>query len=73
MAEEQRQDYWEGSPLQMWYGMDPNGIKEVVIEFDTGDEEVIVPKMREEYGSYELMQAATYLDSLSHQLRVHRK
>jgi hypothetical protein len=24
----------------MWYGMDPNGIKEVVIEFDTGDEEV---------------------------------
>jgi hypothetical protein len=29
--------------------------------------------LREEYGSYELMQAATYLDTLSHQLRVHRK
>ena len=36
MSEEPtRQDYWEGSPLQMWSGMDPYGIKEIVIEFDT--------------------------------------
>jgi hypothetical protein len=74
MAEEARRDgSWEGSPLQMGSGLDPHGIAEIVIEFDTGDEEVIVPKLREEYGSYELMQAATYLDTLSHQLRVHRK
>jgi hypothetical protein len=29
--------------------------------------------LREEYGSYELMQAATYLDTLSHHLRINRK
>jgi len=74
MAEEaNRGGEWAGSPLQMGSGLDPYGIAEIVIEFDTGDEEVIVPKLREEFGSYELIQAATYLDSLSHQLRIHRK
>lgn len=74
MAEEaNRGGAWEGSPLQMGSGLDPYGIAEIVIEFDTGDEEVIVPKLREEFGSYELIQAATYLESLSHQLRIHRK
>ena len=74
MAEEARRDgAWEGSPLQMGSGLEPDGIAEIVIQFDTGDEEVLVPRRREEYGSYELIQAATYLDSLSHQLRVHRK
>lgn len=74
MAEEARRDgSWEGSPLQMGSGLDPSGIQEIVIEFDTGDSEVLRPKMREEYGSYELMQAATYLDTLSHELRVYRK
>lgn len=63
-----RQDYWEGTPLQMVLGLEPYGIEEIVIEFDTGDEEVLKPRMREEYGSYELWQAATYLDSLSRQL-----
>ncbi len=73
MTEKPQQD-WEGTPLQMYHdGIYPHGIEEIIIEFDTGDEEVIVPKLREEYGSYELMQAATYLDTLSHQLRVHRK
>jgi len=52
----------------MWYGMDPNGIKEVVIEFDTGDEEVIKPRLRDEFESYELWETANYLGSLSHQL-----
>ena len=76
MAEEakERTDHeWRGSPLQMWSGLDPNGITEIVLEFDTGDEEVLKPRIRDEFKSYELIQAATYLDSLSHQLRVHRK
>ena len=74
MAEEARRDgSWEGSPLQMGSGLDPYGIREIVIQFDTGDEEVLRPKMREEFGSYELIQAATYLDTLSHELRAHRK
>ena len=76
MAEEARQrsdNEWQGSPLQMWSGMDPYGIEEIALQFDTGDEEVLKPRMREEFGAYELIQAATYLDSLSHQLRVNRK
>ncbi len=74
MSEEARGDgSWEGSPLQMGSGLDPYGIAEIVIQFDTGDEEVLLPKMRKEFGSYELIQAATYLDSLSHELRIHRK
>ncbi len=51
----------------------PYGIQEIVLEFDTGDEEILKPQMRDEFRSYELHQAATYLDSLSHQLQVHRK
>jgi hypothetical protein len=76
MAEEARESAdkeWHGSPLQMWSGMDPYGIEEIVIEFDTGDKEVLKPRLGDEFRSYELIQAATYLDSLSHQLRVHRK
>jgi hypothetical protein len=76
MAEEARErpdNEWRGSPLQMWSGIDPYGIKEIVLEFDTGDEEVLKPRIRDEFHSYELHQAATYLDSLSNQLLVHRK
>lgn len=76
MAEEARQrsdSEWQGSPLQMWSGLDPSGIAEIVLHFDTGDEEILKPRMRDEFRAYELMQAATYLDSLSHQLRVNRK
>ena len=74
MAEEaKRTGEWEGTPLQMGSGLDPNGIRQIVIQFDTGDEEVLKPKIRDEFGSYELMQAATYLDSLSHQLRLNIK
>jgi hypothetical protein len=76
MAEEAREstdNEWRGSPLQMWSGLDPYGIAEIALEFDTGDEEVLKPRLRDEFKSYELIQAATYLDSLSHQLRVHRK
>lgn len=74
MSEEaKRSGEWEGSPLQMGSGLDPYGIKEIVIEFDTGDEEVLVPRIRDEYGSYELNQASTYLGSLSNQLRLNRQ
>lgn len=69
MAEEarQRQDNeWRGSPLQMWSGMDPYGIQEIAIQFDTGDEEVLKPKARDEFKAYELDQTATYFGTLSH-------
>ncbi len=72
-AKERTSNEWQGSPLQMWRGIDPYGIQEIVLEFDTGDEEILKPQMRDEFRSYELHQAATYLDSLSHQLQVHRK
>ncbi len=72
-ARESTENEWRGSPLQMWSGMDPNGITEIVLEFDTGDEEILKPRLRDEFQSYELIQAATYLDSLSNKLRVHRK
>jgi hypothetical protein len=76
VAEEEKQrsdDQWQGSPLQMGSGLDPYGIAEIALQFDTGDEEVLKPRMREEFGAYELIQAATYLDSLSHELRVNHK
>ena len=52
---------WQGTPLEMELGLDPYGIKEIVMEFDTGEEEVMRPKQREEFGSYELHEAANYL------------
>ena len=54
-------EQWRGSPLDMEEGMDPYGIKEIVFEFDTGEEEIMRPKQREEFGSYELHVAAHYL------------
>lgn len=70
MAEDARQNtHWQGSPLQMWSGMDPNGIEEIVVQFDTGDEEVLKPKAREEFKAYELQQAAVYMGVLAHQLK----
>jgi hypothetical protein len=49
--------------------MDPYGIREVVIEFDNGDEDVFKPRMREEFGSYELQQLAVYIETLSHDVK----
>ena len=49
--------------------MDPYGIREVVIEFDNGDEDVFRPRMREEFGSYELQQLAVYIETLSHDVK----
>ena len=57
----ERGETWRGSPLDMELGMDPYGIKEIVFEFDTGEEEIMRPKLGEEFGSYELHEAANYL------------
>lgn len=53
--------------------MDPYGIREVVIEFDNGDEDILRPKRRKEFESYELSQFAAYLDSLAHSIRKGKK
>jgi hypothetical protein len=69
-AVEERDRNWRGSPLDMAEsGMDPYGIREVVIEFDSGDEDVFRPRRREEFGAYELHMMATYLDSIAHSVR----
>jgi hypothetical protein len=65
---------WRGSPLDVaGSGMDAYGIKEIVIEFDNGDEDIFTPKQREEFESYELHQMATYLDSIGHSIRKARR
>ena len=61
---------WRGSPLDMAAsGMDPYRIREVVIEFDNGDQDIFRPQRREEFGSYELHMMAAYLDSIAHSVR----
>jgi hypothetical protein len=69
-AKERPENEWRGSPLQVGSGMDPYGVQEIVIEFDTGDEEVLKPKRRDEFGSYELHEASVYLDTLKARLRL---
>jgi hypothetical protein len=71
---EGRDREWHGSPLDVSEGtMDAYGIQEFVIEFDNGDEDVLRPKHREEFQSYELHQVGTYLDTLAHSLREGKK
>jgi hypothetical protein len=61
---------WRGSPLDMAAsGIDPNGIREFVIEFDNGDQDIFRPRRREEFGSYELHMMGAYLDSIAHSVR----
>ena len=60
-AQREGGEQWRGSPLDMELGMDPYSIKEIVLEFDTGEEEIMRPKQRKEFGSYELHEAAHYL------------
>ena len=65
---------WRGSSLDVAEsGMDAHGIKEIVIEFDNGDEDIFTPKLREEFESYELHQMAVYIDSIAHSLRKGKK
>ena len=71
---EERDKNWRGSPLDMAEGgMDPYGIREVVIEFDNGDRDIFRPQQREEFGSYELHMMAAYLDSIAHSVRKGQK
>jgi hypothetical protein len=61
---------WRGSPLDMAAsGMDPYGIREVVIEFANGDQDIFRPRRREEFESYELHMMGVYLDSIAHSVR----
>ena len=71
---EGRDRQWRGSPLDVaGRSVDVYGIKEIVVEFDNGDEDVLRPKHREEFQSYELHQVGTYLDTLAHSLREGKK
>lgn len=59
---------WQGTPLDMGENLDPNGVKELCIEYDTGDEGIFRPRLRQEFGSYELYQISAYIDSIVHRL-----
>ena len=76
MAEEakERTDHeWRGSPLQMASGMETYGIKEIIIEFDRGEEEILQSRGRDEFGSYELYQTAAYLETVALDLSLSRR
>ena len=61
---------WRGSPLDVAdAGIDPRGIKEFMIEFDNGDTFVFRPRIREEFGSYELHMMAVGLDTAASEAR----
>jgi hypothetical protein len=71
---EENDRQWRGSPLDMSGStMDAYGIERVVIEFDNGDEDVFRPRLRDEFGSYELHMMAAYLDSIAHRIRKGQK
>ena len=71
---EENDRHWRGSPLDMGGStIDAYGIREVVLEFDDGDEEVFRPRMREEFESYELHMMAVYRDSIAHSIRKGQK
>lgn len=63
---------WTGSPL-MGRGIEAGGVAEIVIEYDTGSADVFRPKLRDEFGSYELHQMTTYLDTIAGELRKEQK
>ena len=66
---EGRDTEWRGSPLDMAGGMDPYGIREIVIEFENGDQDVFRPRLRGEFESYDLHMMGVYLDSIAHSVR----
>lgn len=62
---EERDREWDGTPLDLAVsGIDPYGIKEIVIEFGDDEEEILRPRLRDEFYSYELEQAAHYIEAL---------
>lgn len=61
---------WRGSPLDISdAGIDPKGVREIVIEFDNGDSDVITPRRRKVFESYELHMVSVYLDTVAHDAR----
>lgn len=64
---------WQGSPLEMGDGIDPYGIREVVIEFDNGDTDTFRARHREEFGSYELHQMSKYVETVAGDVRAGRR
>ena len=66
---EGRDREWRGSPLDKAGGMDPYGIREIVIEFENGDQDVFRPRLRGEFESYDLHMMGVYLDSIAHSVR----
>lgn len=70
---EGRDREWRGSPLDMAGGMDPYGIREIVIEFENGDQDVFRPRLRGEFESYDLHMMGVYLDSIAHSVRNSQK
>jgi hypothetical protein len=62
---EEREKAWDGTPLDLAVsGIDPYGIEEIVIEFGEDETEVLRPRLRGEFQSYELEQAAHYIEAL---------
>ena len=56
---------WRGSRLDMLVSdMDPNGIREVIIELEGGETETFRPRRREVFHAYELHEMASYLHAV---------
>ncbi|MGF1473679.1 MAG: hypothetical protein ACFB50_18305 [Rubrobacteraceae bacterium] len=64
---------WTGTPLAKRGDMDPYGVREVVIEFENGDEDVFRARQRDEFASYELHMMAAYIDAMAHSIRKGQK
>lgn len=70
---EPRDREWTGSPLDLRGDMNPEGIENVIIEFENGDADVFHPRQRDEFASYELHMMAAYIDSMAHSIRKGQK
>lgn len=55
---------WQGTPLDMGEKLDPYGIRELRVEYDNGAEDIFRPRLRREFGSYELHQTSAYIESM---------
>ena len=61
---------WRGSPLDISdAGIDPQGIEEIVVEYENGDSDVFRPRRRDLFESYELHMMSAYLDTVAHEAR----
>jgi hypothetical protein len=49
--------------------LDPYGIQEISLEYDSGYEDVFRPRLSKEFGSYELHQMSAYVESLTTSMR----